>query len=251
MTNDILPHKCPYAPQLKKDAVYVWCISLEMDTSYLEFFYHLLSEEERMRAGRMRFQKIRNRYVASRGGLRWIIAGFLDMKPEKLEFSYGPHGKPELLGQSGSPALTFNMSHSQDLALYGVGLGRTVGVDIEKVREDMSLLKIAKRFFSPPEYNALKSLPPEHVKHGFYNCWTRKEAYIKAKGESLSSAISRFSVSLIPGEPAALLQYPPDPLEPTRWSFRDLQVAPGYKAAVVIEGSQVSVTRVGEKTIIF
>ncbi len=234
--------KTPLDLQLIKNNVDVWTVSLNMDETAFSSLLHSLSEDERTKAGRMRIEKPRKYYVAARGLLRLILAAYLSEQPENLEFQYGPHGKPALADGFQTTGITFNMSHSHGMALYGVSLERPLGVDIEKIREDMSFDRIAKRFFSSREYEALKRLPADQLKYGFFNCWTRKEAYIKAKGEGLSSLISRFAVSLAPGEPAALVEHQLDAGEITRWSVRDLDVGPDYSAALAVEGQGVTVT---------
>ena len=177
----------------------------------------------------------------------WVITL---KKTTQFEFQYGIHGKPGLPEESNPKDITFNMSHSYDMALYGVALKRALGVDIEKIREDMSFLKISKRFFSAIEHDALIQLSPEMQKHGFFNCWTRKEAYIKAKGSAISSEISRFSVSLVPGQPAVMLAHQTDPLEVSRWSFSSLDAGGDYKAALVLEGKDIPHTEIAKSEII-
>jgi 4'-phosphopantetheinyl transferase len=235
--------RIPHDLALKDDHVDVWCVPLTVDESRLSSTLQFLSADERVKAGRMRFKNAREYYVAARGFLRLIIASYLDEQPKDLIFQYGQHGKPALADGFSNVEISFNMSHSHGMALYCVGLKRRLGVDIEKIRTDMSFGRIAKRFFSSKEYEALEKLPPERQKYGFFNCWTRKEAYIKAKGEGISSLISRFAVSLAPGEPAALLDHQLDGQEVSRWSIVDLDVGPEYAAALAVEGQGVIVTR--------
>ncbi len=236
------PYRIPHDLQLKNDNVDVWCISLRMDESSLNSLLQLLTEDERKKAGRLRFKRVRDDFVASRGLLRLILTAYLNEKPQSLEFQYGKHGKPDLADGFNRIGVTFNMSHSHGMALYGVGLEQAIGVDIEKIRTDMSFIKIAKRFFSSLEYETLQRLPAHQLKYGFFNCWTRKEAYIKAKGEGLSSLISRFAVSLAPGEPAAMLDHELDAREVSRWSITDLDIGPDYAAAIAVDGQGVTVT---------
>jgi len=243
MATRFFQDRIPHDIQLKNDNVDAWCVSLLMDASSLNSVRDFLAKDERMKADRLRFKRVRNNYIAARGLLRLILAAYLNQQPKHLEFQYGQHGKPALADELSRTGITFNMSHSHGMALYCVGLERQLGADIEKIREDMSFEKIAKRFFSSLEYEALQKLPDDQLKYGFFNCWTRKEAYIKAKGEGLSSLISRFAVSLAPGEPAALLDHQLDAGEVNRWSIMDLDVGPGYTAALAVEGKGVTVTR--------
>jgi len=213
----------------------VWCVSLEVEKDSLESLQRFLSKDERKKIQRLRFEKVRNSFIAGRYYLRVIVAPYLNTKPENLEFQYGPYGKPALAGKFESTGTCFNMSHSHGLALYAVTSGQAVGVDIEKVRPDLDCIKIAERYFSPQEVEALRKLPKDQQRQGFFNCWTRKEAYLKAKGAGFSSPADQFQVSLTPGEPAALLGHRLDPLEVAKWSIEDLDVGPDYTAALAVE----------------
>jgi 4'-phosphopantetheinyl transferase len=190
----------------------------------------------------MRIEEPRKHYVAARAILRQIIAAYMEEKPERLEFQYGPNEKPALAEQFSSSGITFNMSHSYGLALYGVTLEREIGVDIEKIRQDMSITDLAKRFFSNREYEELIKLSAEQQKQGFFNCWTRKEAYLKATGQGLKFPLSHFDVSLTPGKPAAFLEHRTDPEQISLWSIVELDVGPGYAAALSVEGKDFTIS---------
>ena len=139
-------------------------------------------------------------------------------------------------------AIRFNLSHSHGKALYAISRGREVGVDLEFIRCDLEAEQIAERFFSHSEIETLRALPPSLRKYAFFLCWTRKEAYIKARGEGLSMSLDQFDVSLTPGKPAALLRTNPDSDEALRWSLRDLKPASGYAAALAIRGSDFTLS---------
>jgi 4'-phosphopantetheinyl transferase len=124
------------------------------------------------------------------------------------------------------------------MALYALTRGRELGVDLELIRCDLEAEQIAERFFSQREIVALRALPPALRRYAFFLCWTRKEAYIKARGEGLSMPLDQFDVSLIPGEPAALLGTQPDPNEALNWSLMNLTPASGYAAALATEGCE-------------
>jgi 4'-phosphopantetheinyl transferase len=122
------------------------------------------------------------------------------------------------------------------VALYAVARGREVGIDLEFIRRDLEVEQIAERFFSRQEIATLRALPADLRRDAFFLCWTRKEAYIKARGEGLSLPLDQFDVSLIPGEPAALLSTRPDSDEALRWSLQELPLGSGYVAALAVEG---------------
>jgi 4'-phosphopantetheinyl transferase len=165
------------------------------------------------------------------------LSRYLDISPGLLRFSYNRYGKPALVDAAGDASLRFNVSHSGGVALYAVTRGREVGLDVEAIRADLASLEIAVRFFSQAEVATLRALPAEQQTLGFFNCWTRKEAYIKALGEGLSRSLQSFAVSLTPGETASLLSSNDDPDEPARWSLVELNPAEGYVAALAVEGA--------------
>jgi 4'-phosphopantetheinyl transferase len=165
-----------------------------------------------------------------------ILGRYLQREPERLRFSYSAHGKPSLTREAGDPDLRFNLSHSHELVLYAVTCGREVGVDLEQIRPAVAQEQIAERFFAEREVAALRALAPSLQPPAFFHCWTRKEAYIKARGQGLAIRLDQFEVSLAPGEPAALLAVNGSRLEAARWTLRDLAPGPGYAGAVAAEG---------------
>ncbi len=226
----------PATPTLVTGEVQIWRTTLDAPEETIQRLHRLLTPDEQQRAARFHFQKDRNHYTVARGVLRLILGRYLNCAPELLRFTYTSHGKPDLSPDSGGDWLAFNLSHSGTMALYGITLKRRIGVDIEYIRPDTASAEIAERFFSAREVAALRALPVAVQHEAFFNCWTRKEAYIKAIGEGLSHPLDKFVVSLAPGEPARLLETMPDPEEAARWTFQALDVAPGYKAALAVEG---------------
>lgn len=222
---------------LDRATVHVWQARLDQFAVRQGQMLELLSADERERAARFHFAKDRRHFIVARALLRTLLARYLNLPPHHLSFSYGPYGKPALAGEGESRALLrFNVSHSHGVALYAVARERDVGVDVEYVRRDMVGESIAERFFSAREVAALRALPAEVQPQAFFNCWTRKEAFIKARGEGLSFPLDRFEVSLDPKEPAALVSVRDDPREASRWSLQALPVEEGYAAALAVEG---------------
>jgi 4'-phosphopantetheinyl transferase len=216
--------------------VHVWRASLRRPASDIHELRSLLSEDERDRAAKFHFARDRDDFTVARAALRVILGGYLGLPPGRLRFSYTSYGKPSLDESAGVGAPRFNLSHAGGVALYAVAHGREVGVDVEQVRDDMACRDVAERFFSRREVAALCALPQGAQTRAFFDCWTRKEAYVKARGEGLSMPLDSFDVSLSPGEPAALLDTRGDAREASRWSLRELSPGPGYVAAVAVEG---------------
>lgn len=228
----------PERPALAAGEAHVWRACLSPGAAVLRELWESLSPDERGRAGRFHFRRDREHFVAARGALRNILGRYLGSEPGRLLFSYDGYGKPSLGGETCGGPLRFNVSHSGGVALYALTAGPEVGVDIEQVREEFASLEIAERFFSRREYAALEALAPDERASAFFDCWTRKEAYIKARGEGLSHPLHLFSVSLGPCEPAALLSTENDPQEAARWSLVELSPGEGYRAALAVRGER-------------
>ena len=211
--------------------VHVWRASLDCSESVLHRFKAALAADEKARAQRFVFQPDRNSYMAARGVLRELLGRYLNRGPSEIEFDYGAQGKPALRSGWSQSGLQFNVSHSHGMALFAFAVARQVGVDVEMVRPDFAGEKIAERFFSPQEVRELRSLPAAVQDEGFFLCWTRKEAYIKARGEGLQIPLKSFHVSLAPGKPARLQAD-----DSSRWSLRSLRLEGRYVGAVVGEG---------------
>ena len=219
---------------LESDVVHVWIAEFDELTRDLPMLETMLSPDEMARAGRYHSKCDREHYVAARGTLRVILARYSDGRPKWLRFSYGPHGKP-MLASEGS--IRFNLSHSDGLVIYAVTLGREVGVDIERIGGAEDLDVLAEHFFSIRENAAYRSLPAAQRRDAFFACWTRKEAFLKARGEGLSLPLSDFDVEFAPDKPPALLSVNQRRATgSSEWTMHDVASPEGYKAAVVVEG---------------
>jgi 4'-phosphopantetheinyl transferase len=222
----------PVAPVLPLDEVHVWRAALDQPNERVRRLLGTLSADERARADKFYFERHRRPFIVSRGFLRAILGRYLDREPESLVFTYGPQGKPAL----GETDLHFNLSHSGDCALLALTRGREIGVDVERVRPRAELEGIAGRFFAPAEVAALRAVSAVEKEQAFFNCWTRKEAYVKACGEGLARPLDRFEVSLAPGEAARLIAVADDAAEAARWALRELESLPGYVGCVAVPG---------------
>lgn len=195
----------------------------------------VLSDSERERAGRFVFVSDCTRFIVARATLRRLLAKRLAVKPEDIEFVYGEQGKPALGARFEDSKLFFNVSHSDDLAVYAFSSAGEIGVDVEAVRWFADSDDVAARVFSPAERQAYAALDPLYRPAGFFNCWTRKEAFIKALGDGLDRSLDSFDVSLAPDEPARILRIEDTPGERCGWSVESFVPAPGFIAAVVVE----------------
>lgn len=225
---------------LMSDQVHIWSASLDQSPSRVQQLQTFLTEDEQARAKRFYRQKDRDRFVVARGLLREILSSYLDSDPALLHFCYGPAGKPALHAPFDKLNLCFNLSHSNDLALYAVTRGRAVGIDIEYIRTSPTLERVAARLFSPQEYAAFQKLPVLLRNKAFFRYWVRKEAYIKARGLGLSLLIRQFEA--YPTTNQSPTQSKPGSIESLDWSLHDIEPMPGYAAALTVEGQNVELS---------
>jgi 4'-phosphopantetheinyl transferase len=194
-------------------------------------YLELLSPDEKERAGRFAIDGARRDFVVSRGVLRELLAAYLNTRPREIVLRYGVHGKPYVSVDSAEPTLRFNVSHSKGLAIFAFSLEAEVGVDVERIRAEFPGREIAERFFSEQEVAALGKLAPELSSEAFFTCWTRKEAYVKARGGGLQIPLRSFSVGLQEDEDEQIVDE-----SGKEWSIYPFEPGGGFAAAVAAEG---------------
>jgi 4'-phosphopantetheinyl transferase len=222
--------------ELPESEVHLWRIDLAAVAGGERRWAQMLSEDERARAARFHFERDRQRFTATRALLRMMLASYVGADPQALRFRYSDKEKPSLISEDSKNTVEFNVSHSGTTALLAFARGRALGVDVELMRRDFDHAAIAARFFSEDEQRQLATLEPAERYYGFFRCWTRKEAYIKAVGTGLSLPLHQFDVSLRPGDEDALLSTRPDGAEAALWSMRDIPAGDGYVAALCVRG---------------
>lgn len=217
-------HPAPARPRISKGTVHVWRAFLRRlgSTPPLR---EILAADERQRADRYHLRQHREDFITSRGLLRVLLGRYLERDPRQLSLVHGPGGKPEVAGMRSPGAMRFNVSHSDGLALYAFALDRHVGIDIERIRPAIAADTVAETFFSPLEVKALRALPASLQPQAFFDAWTRKEAYVKATGQGLTHGLDGVRAD---GSHDDL----------GRWSVSMLHAAPGYAAALVVEGGE-------------
>lgn len=223
--------------RLRASEVHVWRAHLDSEIPFLERFEGVLSVPEQERAARFVLQRDRIRFVVGRGVLRFVLARYTGWPATMVPLTLGPAGKPRLPVDEAGAATCFNVSHSDGLVVCAVARDREIGIDIEALRPSTSYREIAEHSFSPVELAEWRALPPEHLLEGFFMCWTRKEAYVKAVGAGLSLSLRSFAVSLTPGRPAVLTSE-----DAEKWAMRSFCPDQGYVGAIVAEGSDWSPT---------
>jgi 4'-phosphopantetheinyl transferase len=226
----------PVNMALSSDEVHVWRASLDQPAWRVQNLRHSLTTDELSQARRFYFPTERRRFIIARWLLRTILSRYLDLEPGQLRFSYNDYGKPSLAREFDPGMLNFNLSYSDGLALYAIARGREVGIDLERIRPVAEAEGIAERFFSPEENAQFRTLPAGLKQKAFFTCWTRKEAYIKARGKGMSLPMDQVEVSLAPDEPAILLSTGDTLQKVSHWSLRELMPGPSYAAALAVEG---------------
>jgi len=196
----------------------------------MEILQNSLAVDELRRAKRFRFPEDKNNFIAARALLRTLLGKYLNMKPGDIRLCCGPYGKPELSVAAGMELLRFNVSHSRGLALYAVTLEREIGIDLEFIRPDIAVDEIAGQFFSPEERSLLKTLSGDIRKKIFFKFWTRREAWLKARGTGLA------------GDTDAMREMNGGFSEAALWSFKDLDIGQEYAAALAVEGRNPDVS---------
>jgi 4'-phosphopantetheinyl transferase len=225
---------------LSQAEVHLWVAPLVISAEKSAYFKSILSLDEQERAGCFRKSRDAQRFVAARGSLRSLLGAYLAIEPDRLRFAYDAFGKPRLDGEETLTSMRFSVSHSGDLALFGFARRHKMGVDVERIRPDIDIADLAARYFSPNEFKKLRSLPADQQREAFYCGWTRKEAYLKARGQGLSFPLDRVEVSLTPGEPAMILKASGDRGVSRRWTIQHLSPAPTYIGAAAVEGCDIA-----------
>lgn len=220
---------------LRENDIHVWIAGLSQSSQSVQGLAKILSPDERSRANRFHLKRDRNRFIVARGILRRILGKYLRIPPQHMEFSYGDYGKPYLPTDLNSPSIHFNVSHSGLVGVFAFARTREIGVDIEWIRNLNDMDEIADRFFSERESAVFQALPDHKKSEGFFNCWTRKEAFIKALGNGLSYELDKFDVSLTPGEPARLLSVGGSTNEASRWLMYESEPVAGYATAIATQ----------------
>ena len=184
-------------PHLDAEAIHLWRAPLSCNPHQLEAYAQTLSLDERERAARFKFEHLRRRFTVGRGILRWLLGQYLAIAPARIQFTYGSHGKPLLDSAMHPTPLSFNLAHSNDMALFAFARDGALGVDIEHVRSSVDVRALSQRFFTKREHAAIVSLPYSQQGSGFFCFWTCKEAYLKATGEGLAG-LQSVEIDILP-----------------------------------------------------
>jgi 4'-phosphopantetheinyl transferase len=217
--------------------VHVWLVRADDAALCMACCENLLATAERDRAARFKFEKDRRLYTVAHAALRSILAGYLNVAPGDLEFEIGQRGKPRLAPTFSNDSLQFNLSHSSEVALIAVTREREIGVDVEHVKKEFAFAEVAERYFTTREVSAIRALPQDLQRRAFYQCWTSKEAFLKAKGVGLSGELDEVEI-LLDGQDSVRVKG-----TLAGWCLSELSPCDGYVGAVALEGEENDLRR--------
>jgi len=231
--------KTPDTLSLSKDHIDVWLCHLKQLSGDIDNFYSILSVDERERADKLKVEDKKQQYIITRGTLRQRLGLLTNIEPEDFVFDYLEHGKPVLINDDRFANITFNVSHSHDLALIAIAQKQNIGIDIEKINRESNHQALMTRFFSEAEQTEFQNIPEPNEAEAFCACWTRKEAFIKAVGAGVSYGLDKFDVAVDPENktPEVNLHKPSE----QRWSAINLPINDEYMACLVSDRDSLNV----------
>ena len=261
----------PKKVKLLQNEIHIWRANLDLPSVVIEKLASTLSKDEINRANRFRFQQHRDRFIVGRGILRKLLANYLQVKSDLAEgealgaprlrsstrrgsgspearlrrplrdrviFEYSPRGKPQLASSLNQDSLQFNVSHSQDLAIYGFNYQRIIGVDLEYIKDNIDYKQLAKRFFTTQELQLIHSYPTSEQKTIFFQLWTAKEAYLKATGEGLAGSLDTIEFTL-DNNSVKLMEIKQDQAQVSYWSINNFIPQDNFIATIAVKNNSI------------
>lgn len=232
-------------PPLGTCEAHFWLGPLDVPAPELPSWAELLPDGERDRAARFHFAVDQQRYIVSHAILRLILGAYLEQSPRLIRFSTNAFGKPFVEATTNGGQIEFSLSHSGDMAAIGIVRGHPVGVDVELVRNDVNIEELAPTIFAARELASFRTFEGEARGEAFFNGWTRKEAYIKARGEGLSYPLQEFNVSIDPSRTFQVADQNAQGATHTGWATRTTHRARVYPAAMIVLGEGMMVRYFG------
>jgi len=226
----------PSQPLTDSD-IHIWCASLSASPEDLSHYTSLLSQDEMQRAKRFYFERDHNHFIIGRGLLRTLLGSYLDVEPSKIEFVYGQYGKPALKTGFYEKVLKFNLSHSEDLALYAFGLNHKIGIDLEHVHPMPDMDDFARQYFSLRENILINSLSGKQKEEAFFKIWTCKEAFLKANGNGLTVPINQVETAVESDGSVALISIGEREEQAELWRLESFTPISSYQAALAVKGN--------------
>jgi len=222
---------------LSPDEAHLWYVNPDtIDDWYLLGAYHsVMAPDEAEQQARYRFAAGRKEYLVTRALVRSVLSAYAPILPKDWQFIRNKHGRPEIAGPAGAPRLRFNLSNTKGLVVCLVARNRELGVDVEDIHRHGETVAVADRFFSPSESAELIRQPVHRQRDRFFDYWTLKEAYIKARGMGLAIPLDHFSYHLENPENIRISFAPQLPDHPSRWQFSLRTLEGRHRIATAIE----------------
>jgi 4'-phosphopantetheinyl transferase len=229
----MLPSKLPPL-KINADEIHLWFAFPNeiQDTELLSAYKKLMTPEEQAQQLRFHFAKHRHQYLVTRALVRTTLSRYIEMDSRHWRFSKNAYGRPEIIASAGMLPLRFNLSHTDGLIICGVVLKQDIGVDVENLERNGATVDIADRFFSSQETKDLYAIPFEEKRARFFDYWTLKESYIKARGMGLSLPLEQFTFHLSENEPLRISFDSQIQDDPNKWQFWLLKPTQHHKVAM-------------------
>jgi 4'-phosphopantetheinyl transferase len=211
--------------------VIIWIAHVSQSQDSLTFLEPCLDDRDRERAARFRFSEDRARFVLGRGLLRKCLGHYLQQTPETIELATTDRGRPFFPQDE---TVQFSISHTHDLVAIALTTGARVGIDLEFMQPPLDLPELAKRIFSEEDLQTFQALPGHEAPAAFFRAWTRKEAYLKARGEGITEGLRQISVSMGP-EKTSFVKDTRDESAAATWRLLALPVPAGYMGSLACD----------------
>jgi 4'-phosphopantetheinyl transferase len=226
--------------KLSASEVHIWYVFSERSTSpeTLRSYEDLLSMDEKKRRDSFAFVTGKYEYLVARALLRTTLSRYAEIDPRSWIFAQNAYGRPEVAEPAVLPRLMFNISHCQGLVACAVVVDREIGIDVEDIGRNQQPLDIAVSCFSESEVNDLRSLPPSLRDRRFFEYWTLKESYIKARGLGFALPLKEFSFDLDPAHPVRISFSPRISDDPKSWQFELTALSPRFQMALAVRKAQ-------------
>jgi 4'-phosphopantetheinyl transferase len=216
--------------------VIVWTTDTDaaLTRSRLHAYQSLLSDDECRRVSRFVQQDDAMRFVIGRALARTMLSSFVNVAPQEWPIVIDEHGRPQLASlPSGAPDLCFNLSHTPGMVACAVTIAREIGVDVEHVGRHLTH-DVPERFFSAREVADLRALPDAEQAIVFFDYWTLKEAYIKARGLGLALPLRQFTFLRTAGSAPSISFAPELHDDASTWQFAQFWPTADHRLAVAV-----------------
>jgi len=223
--------------------IHLWSSLLDQPDDIINYFWTILSNEEKDRIDKFKFKSLRERHTVSKGLLKSFIANYLNIETEEINFVQNEYGKPSLQPELNEVNLQFNVSHSEQLGMFAFTTGKELGIDVELIQEIPNLNQIVDICFSEFEKDWFYKSDPNQQKELFYKVWTGKEAFIKAIGTGLSFPLNEIEFIINTNKTIELQRVHGDQSYWGKWNIYTFNPLPNFISSLVMETNELMIRR--------